>query len=76
MKLYKCQNCGQVLYFENTRCERCGFRLGYLAEGGMLSALEPDGDAWLPMVTRGPLSRFCANAEYRCLQLAGSGGRS
>ena len=30
MKLFECQNCGQPLYFENTRCESCGLRLGYL----------------------------------------------
>ena len=23
MKLFKCQHCGQLLYFENTVCERC-----------------------------------------------------
>jgi hypothetical protein len=24
MKLFECRHCGQLLYFENTRCERCG----------------------------------------------------
>ena len=24
MKLFECQHCGQLLYLENTRCERCG----------------------------------------------------
>ena len=28
MKLFECQHCGQLLYFENTRCERCGHRAG------------------------------------------------
>ena len=32
MKLFTCQHCGQLLYFENTRCERCGHALGYLPE--------------------------------------------
>ena len=32
MKLFECQKCGQVLYFENTSCESCGLRLGYLPE--------------------------------------------
>ena len=27
MKLFKCQHCGQLLYFENTVCERCSPRL-------------------------------------------------
>jgi hypothetical protein len=42
MRLFKCQACGQTVYFENTRCVRCGSRLGYLSEIGLMSALEPD----------------------------------
>jgi len=46
MKLFTCSSCGQVLYFENTRCERCGRRLAYLPERNTLSSLEPaDGAA-------------------------------
>lgn len=41
MRLFRCQACGQTVYFENTRCERCGSRLGYLPEIGLISALEP-----------------------------------
>ena len=41
MRLFSCQNCGQMLYFENTRCERCGHRLGFVAdEHQTLHALE------------------------------------
>jgi hypothetical protein len=40
MKIFQCQACGQVLHFENTRCESCGRTLGYLAEDYALSALE------------------------------------
>src|SRR5215813_4926891 len=39
MKLFECQNCGHPLYFENTRCESCGLRLGYLPARGMVSSL-------------------------------------
>ena len=42
MKLFKCQACGQVLYFENTRCERCSRQLGYSSKTATLSALEPE----------------------------------
>jgi hypothetical protein len=41
MKLFTCQACGQVLYFENVRCEHCGHALGYLPDRGTISALEP-----------------------------------
>lgn len=64
MQLFKCQNCGQMLYFENTRCENCGFRLGYLPERATLSALEPEGEAWRALADPGTLYRFCANAEH------------
>ena len=46
MKLFKCQNCGQVLFFENRVCGRCGHQLGFLPKQGDLSALTPDGAEW------------------------------
>lgn len=63
MKLFKCQSCGQALYFENTRCERCGHRLGYLPDLSMLSAVEQDGNWWQPLASPEQPRRFCANAE-------------
>jgi len=41
MRLFKCEVCGQLLYFENTQCMRCGATLGYLPGRNRLSALEP-----------------------------------
>lgn len=64
MKLFTCQNCGQLLYFENTRCERCGLSLGYLPDIGTLSALQPAGEAWRPLASPERIWRFCANADY------------
>jgi hypothetical protein len=70
MKLFQCQNCGQPLYFENTRCERCGLALGYLPERETISALEPDGDAQTPQqkvwraLADDKTYRYCANAAY------------
>jgi len=64
MRLFKCQACGLLLYFENTQCERCGRMLGYLPEMGTLSALEPAGTAWTALAAPGGLHRFCANAAH------------
>jgi hypothetical protein len=65
MKLFECQHCGQLLYFENTRCERCGQVLGYLPDAAVLSALtEEGGDRWRPLAAPERLFRFCANAAY------------
>jgi hypothetical protein len=60
MKLFNCQNCGNLLFFENTRCERCGLQLGYLPEDAVLTALGEDGTA-LARPDR-PV-RLCVNAE-------------
>lgn len=65
MRLFECQNCGQLLYFENTRCEKCGHILGYLPELSVLSALAPAGDGdWQPLADSERLSRFCGNAAH------------
>jgi hypothetical protein len=41
LKLFKCQNCGQILYFENSVCEKCSHNLGYDPAIARLLALEP-----------------------------------
>ena len=64
MKLFKCQHCSQLIYFENNTCERCGYRLGYIAETATLSALEPQNGEWRSLAGGNKLYRFCANAEF------------
>jgi hypothetical protein len=64
MKLFRCQHCAQLLYFENYKCEKCGHRLGYIAEAETLSALEPEGDDWRALAFKNKLYRFCSNAQY------------
>ncbi|WP_439817207.1 zinc-binding metallopeptidase family protein [Zavarzinia sp. CC-PAN008] len=74
MKLFECQSCAQPLYFENTGCESCGHRLGFVPGLMVLSALEPadapaEGDAppaelWRALADPDEAARyrFCANA--------------
>jgi hypothetical protein len=64
MKLFKCQSCGQVLYFENTRCESCGHRLGYLPRAMTVTALEADGDLLRALAAPDKPLRLCDNAAY------------
>ena len=64
MRLFQCQACGQLVYFENRVCERCGHALGYLAETGTISALEPIGDSWRALALPDRAHRFCANARF------------
>jgi hypothetical protein len=64
MRLFKCQCCEQLLYFENTNCERCGHLLGYDPARFTLRAMAPDGDDWREAgATDAAAFRFCANAE-------------
>ena len=64
MKLFRCQHCLQLLYFENYKCEKCGHSLGYIAEAETLSALEPEGDNWRALAFKNKLYRFCSNAQF------------
>jgi hypothetical protein len=64
MKLFECQNCRHPLYFENTMCESCGMRLGYLPAFEQVSALQPDEQVWCALASSKERYRLCANAEY------------
>lgn len=65
MRLFQCQACRNIVYFENNACEKCGRRLAFLPEREELSALERSGDAWLPLFQpEGKPRRFCANAGH------------
>jgi len=47
LRIFKCQQCGNALFFENVRCESCGYQLGYLPDTETISALEPaGGELW------------------------------
>ena len=63
MRLFTCQSCSQLLYFENKTCVRCEHTLGYLAHQFDMSALEPSGDGlWTALAMPGRTYRFCDNA--------------
>jgi hypothetical protein len=64
MRLFICQHCRNLLYFENRTCEACGHRLGYMPRRGLLTALEPKGDGWETIAKPKAAVRFCANAEF------------
>ena len=64
MKLFKCQACGQAIYFENRFCGTCGHALGYLPVAGEMAALEPEGDHYIALTPKRPAVRYCENIEY------------
>lgn len=64
MKIFACQKCSQLLFFENTKCEKCASALGYIPALESLSALEPNGADWQPLADPAKTYRFCANAAF------------
>lgn len=64
MKIFRCQSCGQVVYFENTQCMNCGAVLGFLPGQFLMSSLDAAGDdSWRPMApqTKGHRYKMCRN---------------
>jgi hypothetical protein len=44
MQIFKCAHCGQLVYFENTYCERCGHLFGFDKELMTLCTLVPSSN--------------------------------
>ncbi|MBE7173429.1 MAG: putative zinc-binding peptidase [Williamsia sp.] len=65
MKLFECTYCGQLLQFENTRCEKCGHELGFLPEELQLFPLiEEKGVYSLYNHQTERRYRYCDNHAY------------
>jgi hypothetical protein len=71
VKIFRCQVCGQALYFENVECLNCKSKLAFLPDHLNMAAIEPaDGDLWALKPrrnrSRGPRRyRLCRNhAEH------------
>ncbi len=62
LKLFVCRVCGNVLYFENRSCTRCGHQLAFLPEEVVLSALEPQGQNFRAFAGSSGARALCANA--------------
>jgi hypothetical protein len=59
MRIFHCDACGHLVYFENTSCLNCGAALAYLPDVAEVRALNPSGGAtW----------RSTAGADYRLCQ--------
>jgi hypothetical protein len=58
VRSFACQVCQQIVFFENSRCLRCGAELGFVVDAMAVSATEPiDGDGELQAAVR-PEHRF------------------
>src|SRR5882672_2860207 len=45
MKNFTCSMCGQILFFENVQCTRCGRTLAYIPEHAAISPMQPENAA-------------------------------
>ena len=64
MKLFRCDHCRALLYFENHLCVTCGHTLAYLPDARLVASLEAVGDGqWTSPApsARGRRYRCCAN---------------
>lgn len=64
MKIFRCDHCRQLVFFENVHCLSCGHPLAYLPDLGVVGSLEPDGaGAWASPIPRakGRHYRLCRN---------------
>ena len=76
MKLFRCQVCDNIIYFENRTCGRCSHRLGYVPELEIMAALELAAGAWTPLAGDGGPRRFCDNEDHdACNWLIAAAGR-
>ncbi len=64
MKLFECQNCGQLIYFENVQCERCGYSLGFIPGSAAMTALNLNEDStYTPLAAPAKRVVYCENYE-------------
>jgi hypothetical protein len=66
MKVFHCDHCGHLLFFENTICLHCGRRVGFMPDLGVVGSLDPDpsiADGWRSPLPRGQgrVYRLCRN---------------
>ncbi len=64
MKIFHCDHCQNLVFFENTFCMKCGHSLAYLPDQGDMASLEAIGkELWTPGTPglKGTAYRLCRN---------------
>jgi hypothetical protein len=44
MRIFHCDHCDNLVFFENTHCVQCGHLLAFLPDLMEIGSLEPDGE--------------------------------
>ncbi|RNF51396.1 hypothetical protein EBI00_05705 [Marinomonas hwangdonensis] len=78
MKIFSCQECHQVVMFENTHCEQCSSLLGFLPDQLVISALTPVDGAWQALADTSATPKrwyYCENHQHQvCNWMVEEGG--
>jgi hypothetical protein len=63
MKVFRCDHCRQLVFFENVRCVACGHALAYLPDLAVVGSLDPaaGGTFTTPIARAATAYRLCAN---------------
>jgi hypothetical protein len=64
MKIFHCDHCQQLVFYENVRCANCEHDLAYPPDLADIAALEPAGEDLrhsLAPVAEGRMYRLCRN---------------
>lgn len=66
MKLFKCTNCNQPVYFENIYCVQCNASLGFVAEKLQIVALTVENNGLYSVSEKGKkiFYKYCSNHQY------------
>lgn len=66
MKIFHCDHCGQLLFFENVQCLGCTRPLAYLPDLGLVGSLDTAGnDLWQSPLPRAQGRRYRLCGNYR-----------
>ena len=68
MKVFHCDHCRHLVFFENVRCVNCDHTLAFLPDLGVIGSLDPaDDGTWVTPIPRaeGRAYRLCANYVER-----------
>jgi hypothetical protein len=73
MRVFHCDHCGHLLFFENTQCVRCGQLVAYLPDLAIVGSLDPSSDQAddQPGTWRSPLEAAAESSYRLCRNYAG-----
>src|SRR5688572_29722228 len=67
MRVFHCDHCSQLVFFENSQCLNCQHALAYLPDLELIGSLETDDDGlWRSPIpqARGRTYRLCENYSH------------